>query len=85
MDPRAGDRTASDKLHRIAAHALRHVRHELVVVGGDATVAILETARRIAADLIVMGSTRSRPVLFGRTAERVLRESRVPVLIRPAR
>jgi universal stress protein A len=59
------------------------VRSETLVVSGDPAERVLETARGIAADLIVMGTHGRRGlshIVLGSVAERVVRESPIPVL-----
>ena len=59
------------------------VRYETLVISGDPAARVLETARGLAADLIVMGTHGHRGLtrlVLGSVAERVVRESPVPVL-----
>ncbi|MER3460845.1 MAG: hypothetical protein C4303_06950 [candidate division GAL15 bacterium] len=59
-----------------------------VVPDGFVAHAILDAAERFGADLIVMGThgrTGLQRVLLGSVAEAVLRRSRVPVMVVPAR
>ncbi len=59
------------------------VRHETLVISGDPAARVLETVRGLAADLIVMGTHGHRGLtrlVLGSVAERVVRESPVPVL-----
>lgn len=59
---------------------------DLQVTHGEAWEKILETAREIGADLIIMGTHGRRGLeraIFGSTAERVLRRSPVPVVAVP--
>ena len=59
------------------------VRCETLVMSGDPAERVLETARGLAADLIVMGTHGRRGLshlVLGSVAERVVRESPVPVL-----
>jgi len=59
------------------------VRYETLVISGDAAERVLETVRGLGADLIVMG-THGRSglshLVLGSVAERVVRESPVPVM-----
>lgn len=59
------------------------IRYETLVVSGDPAEQVLNAARRVSADLIVMG-THGRGLLshlvLGSVAERVVRESAIPVL-----
>ena len=60
---------------------------QLVVATGKPAVEILRAASERPADLVVMsthGLTGVRKLFFGSTAERVLRETTVPVLLTPA-
>ena len=55
-----------------------------VVTCGEPHMGILETAQRINADLIILGSHRRSPLrntFVGTTAERIIRGSRYPVLV----
>jgi len=64
--------------------ALAHVKFE--VAEGKPAPEILAVASRAAADLIVMASQGApgvRKLFFGSTAERVLRETTVPVVVTP--
>ena len=59
------------------------VRYETLVISGDPAERVLETARALEADLIVMGTHGHRGLsrlVLGSVAERVVRESPVPVL-----
>ena len=59
------------------------VRYETLVIRGDPAERVLETVRGLAADLIVMGTHGHRGLtrlVLGSVAERVVRESPVPVL-----
>ena len=59
------------------------VRYETLVISGDPAERVLETVRGLAADLIVMGTHGHRGLtrlVLGSVAERVVRESPVPVL-----
>src|SRR5208337_5482902 len=59
------------------------VRYETLVISGDPAERVLETARGLEADLIVMGTHGRRGLshlVLGSVAERVVRESLVPVL-----
>jgi nucleotide-binding universal stress UspA family protein len=68
----------------------RRTPHEapgVVVVTGEAGAEILKQIDELAADLVVMGTQGlegARRLVFGSTTEKVLRESRVPVLAVPA-
>ncbi|MGA9725224.1 MAG: universal stress protein [Candidatus Binatus sp.] len=59
------------------------VRYETFVVNGDPAEAVLKTARDLDADLIVMGTHGRKGLshlILGSVAERVVRESTIPVL-----
>ena len=59
------------------------MRYETLVISGDPAERVLETARGLAADLIVMGTHGRKGLsrlVLGSVAERVVRESPVPVL-----
>jgi nucleotide-binding universal stress UspA family protein len=63
------------------------IQVEHCVGPGQASLAVLEEAARIKADLVVMASSgRSRVARFfvGSTADRVIREANCPVLVIPA-
>jgi nucleotide-binding universal stress UspA family protein len=77
-----GNQAALDKLVKARAGKAAFARTELEV--GDARTVIEATARRIGADLIVMGTHGRRGVrrlLVGSVAESVVRESPCPVLL----
>jgi nucleotide-binding universal stress UspA family protein len=78
-------RGALDDLARLAFPAgMRPASLEVRTAGAPA--AILERAREIGADLIVIGPARPRPFrgpILGNTADRILRSARVPVLVLP--
>jgi len=59
------------------------VRWETLVTSGDPAERVLETARGLSADLIVMGTHGRKGLghlVLGSAAERVVRESPIPVL-----
>lgn len=59
-------------------------RTQLLVAVGEPAPLILQTARDVGADLMVMssqGRSGARKMFFGSTAERVLRDTTVPVLV----
>ncbi|WP_159797781.1 universal stress protein [Puerhibacterium puerhi] len=59
------------------------VQHEVVVSDGDLPEAIVQTAARVGAELIVIGLRRRSPVgklILGAGAQRILLESPCPVL-----
>ena len=64
------------------------ISYDVAVWSGDPAAAILQAAQDVKADLIVMATRSSRidRLILGSVAERVIRESSVPVLtIRPKR
>ena len=72
-----------DRLEAIAREKLAGVRHEVFVASGNAAPEILNLAAERKIDLIVMGThgrTGVKRFLLGSVAERVVRESPVPVL-----
>ncbi len=75
------------RLETIARENLAGVSHEIFVASGNAAPQILSFTAERAIDLIVMGThgrTGVKHFLLGSVAERVVRESPVPVLtIRP--
>jgi len=78
-------RDARARLEKFAAKYLSDgVKYQASVKRGDPARAILETARALRPDLIVVathGRTGLRHAFLGSVAEHVVRESRVPVLI----
>jgi nucleotide-binding universal stress UspA family protein len=55
---------------------------------GDFAVSILDAAKEMAIDLIVMGSNSTRwleEVILGRVTNKVLQQSKIPLLIVPTR
>jgi nucleotide-binding universal stress UspA family protein len=92
LEPPLAEQTR-EELQRLCAEVLGtsakdgSLQVQFNVRTGKPGVEILNEARHLAADLIVMssrGHTGVRKVFFGSTAERVLRETTVPVLITPA-
>jgi universal stress protein A len=75
------------ELEKIAREQLSGARHQVYIRTGDTARAIVDTARDLRADLIVMPThgRRGLPRLFlGSVAERVVREAPCPVLtVRP--
>jgi len=75
---------AETKLERIGHQKLKAgTRYEILVMTGDPTVEVLQTAARLGIDLIVMathGRKGLRRLVLGSVAERVVREARCPVL-----
>lgn len=81
-----------EELQGVSAEVLRSSTHvgaahvHFRVRTGKPAVEILQEARELATDLIVMssrGQTGVRKAFFGSTTERVLRETSVPVLVTP--
>jgi nucleotide-binding universal stress UspA family protein len=79
------EKVAREKLEQIAKDRLGGARHEILTrVSGDAAACILEELERIDADLVTMathGRTGISRLVLRSIAERVVRESRSPVLI----
>ena len=78
----------TSKLRRLARQKIGPtVRHEFHVETGDPSVRVLNAAKRMAADLIVMathGRKGFRHLILGSVAERIVREAPCPVLtVRP--
>ena len=76
----------TEMLGRVPAHSQR-VLPAIHIVTGEAATEILNTAARAGADLIVIGSQGlggTSKLVFGSTAERVMRATKVPVLAVPA-
>jgi len=76
------------RLERLAHQNIDpRVRHQLHVETGDAAAQILDVAKRVRADLIVMstqGRKGLRRLVIGSVAERIVREAQCPVLtVRP--
>jgi nucleotide-binding universal stress UspA family protein len=76
-------RDARARLEKFAVRNLGQTRYKLFVTRGDPAAAILETERKVRPDLIVI-ATHGRKgfshLVLGSVAERVVRESSVPVL-----
>ncbi len=71
------------RLEAIARKKLAGVSHEIFIASGNAAPEILNLARERGLDLIVMGThgrTGMKHFVLGSVAERVVRESLVPVL-----
>jgi nucleotide-binding universal stress UspA family protein len=83
VEPLSGaEDDAHKRLNHLASETLTH-SYEIVVVTGDPATAIIEVAKEQAADLIVMathGRTGLSHFFLGSVAERVVRESAVPVM-----
>jgi nucleotide-binding universal stress UspA family protein len=80
------EEVAAARLREIAAKHLRDVKHELRTHVGEPVGAIIRTAKREAADLIVMAPHGRRGfsrIMLGSVAEMVLREAPCPVLCVP--
>ncbi len=79
------ERVTSQVLARAQAYLEKHgVYPALVEAQGETAAAILRTARERQCDLILMGSYGHSPLveaMLGSTVDRVLRESRTPILI----
>jgi nucleotide-binding universal stress UspA family protein len=79
---------ARSRLERLARQKVgRTARYEVEVMMGDPGIGILQVAKRLRANLIVMathGRKGVRHLLLGSVAERVIREAPCPVLtVRP--
>jgi acetoin utilization protein AcuB len=77
------EETAREKLRELAAKRLSGIKYELLTHLGEPAGAIIRTAKRSAADVIVMATHGRRGfsrVMLGSTAEMVLREAPCPVL-----
>ena len=78
------EQVARDRLEDIAQEHLQGVRYEVVTArNGDSARAILETEKQTEADLVVMathGRTGIAHLILGSVAEKVVRESKRPVL-----
>jgi universal stress protein A len=75
--------TVKEKLRQIAAKRLQGIKYELRTHVGEPAGAIIRTAKRSAADVVVMGTHGRRGfarVMLGSIAEMVLREAPCPVL-----
>jgi len=72
-------------LRSIEAALPEGIPHETRIVAGPASKALLEAARRCAADEIVLGASSGRAArgAIGRVADTVLRHSELPVTIVP--
>lgn len=83
VEPLTGaEEDARKRLNRIASETLTH-SYEIVVVTGEPAISILEGVKEQSADLIVMathGRTGLSHFFLGSVAERVVRESSVPVM-----
>ena len=87
-EQRGAERDAAKVLAAEARHLRqslpRRIRVEPVVTLGAAAREIAVSANKVKAELIVMGRGGGRPLrdaLLGSTAERVLRQARIPVLV----
>lgn len=79
---------ATDRLERLALRKIdRKVRRVLHVEAGDPGVEVLDAAKQLDADLIVIathGRKGLRRLVLGSVAERIVREARCPVItLRP--
>ena len=80
-------KTSTQAMNSLVAETCAGVKVELKVAPGQALHFVLDGARSLSADLIVMAASgRSRVARFfvGSTADRVIRESQCPVLVVPA-
>ncbi|MFU8818385.1 MAG: universal stress protein [Desulfurivibrio sp.] len=70
----------------LGEHLGEQISYETEVVIGTPYKTILERARELACDLIVMGShghSGIQEVIFGSTAQRIIRRAKIPVLTVP--
>jgi len=84
-----------EELALAAEHFLKNSKHRLsedfvktVVKEGDFAISILDAAKEMAIDLIVMGSNSTRwleEIVLGRVTNKVLQQSKIPILIVPTR
>ncbi|MGE0685066.1 MAG: universal stress protein [Candidatus Binatia bacterium] len=78
------EKIAREKMHELARAYLSQVTHEIVTrLNSDPVAGILEAEKDLAADLVVMathGRTGIAHLILGSVAEKVVRESRCPVL-----
>ncbi|MBV5281833.1 MAG: universal stress protein [Paludibacter sp.] len=84
-----------EELALAAEHFLKNSKHKLsedlvktLVKEGDFAISILDAAKEMAIDLIVMGSNRTRwleEIVLGRVTNKVLQQSKIPILIAPTR
>lgn len=79
--------SAREKLAALAREKLDGIDHQIVVEVGEPAMLILAIEDKVGADLVVMATHGRRGIarlVLGSVAERVLRESRAPVLtVRP--
>ncbi|MGA2408796.1 MAG: universal stress protein [Candidatus Binataceae bacterium] len=72
------------RLAELAAERLKGIKYDVLTEIGDPATAIINTAGKKAADVIVMGThgrKRLMRVLMGSVAEEVLREAPCPVIV----
>lgn len=85
----AGEKAAARKLLALGARCRKKVRHvQTVQRTGDATSGILEKARNLKPDYIVMGShgrSAMYDLLVGSTTHGILRKAACPIVIVPSR
>lgn len=84
-----------DGLKKAALHFLEKTKHHLadetiqtIVVEGDTGDEILEYAKKMRADMIVLGSHSRKwleNIIIGSVAEEVLRQTRIPLFIVPTK
>ncbi len=79
------EKEAADFLTKVKHHLGNHTI-KTIVESGDVSTAILETAKRIDADIIVIGTNGRRgfeEVLLGNTAHELVTRSTIPIYIIP--
>lgn len=84
-----------EELGLAAENFLKNSKHKLgeqmiktLVKEGDFAVSILDAAKEMAVDLIVMGSNSTRwleEIILGRVTNKLLQQSKIPLLIVPTR
>lgn len=77
------EEAAGDNLQRFCDNNLKGIKHETHIKMGTPFVEIISAAKNLGSNIIVMG-THGRSgidhILFGSTAEKVVRKSPIPVL-----
>jgi nucleotide-binding universal stress UspA family protein len=87
IDPQTLNRYASslsNRIHAAVAATSPELPVEVRAIAAPPATVILDVAREVSTDLIVVGSTRSGAIaraLLGTTAQRVLRKATAPVLL----
>ena len=79
----AAENFLKNSKHKLGEHLIKTLVKE-----GDFAVSILDAAKEMAIDLIVMGSNSTRwleEIILGRVTNKVLQQSKIPLLIVPTR